>query len=191
MTDNWLTDRAPRITPGGRRQVGPFVWTFSRVAGWSAGTGPLNLFLTLGRNRQLFWGWLHFAGRLMPGGSLPRRETEMVILRVASLAGCDYERVHHLRLGAKAGLTPAQIGALTAADPEPSDPAWTDRDQAILEAVGALHQNRDIDDDRWSTLRRHLDERQSIELCLLVGHYEMLATTIRTLGVELDRPTAR
>ena len=55
------------------------------------GTEPPGVFLTLGRHRRLFWGWLLFAGSLMPGGRLPRRETELVILRVATLAGNDYE----------------------------------------------------------------------------------------------------
>ena len=45
--------------------------------------GPPNLFTTLARHRRLFWPWLLFAGRLMPRGSLPRADTELLILRVA------------------------------------------------------------------------------------------------------------
>ena len=59
--------------------------------------------MTLGRHRPLFRGWLRFAGRLMPGGKLPRRETEMVILRVAHLRQCAYEFEHHARLARRAG----------------------------------------------------------------------------------------
>jgi hypothetical protein len=36
-------------------------------------------------------------------------------------------------------------------------------------------------------VRAHLDEGQTIEFLLLVGHYEMLATTINTLRIESDR----
>ena len=90
---------AARITPGGRREVGLLVWLFSRLAGRVTGTQPPAVFLTLGRNRGLFWGWLHFAGRMMPGGKLPRRETELVILRVATLARSDYELTQHRRIG--------------------------------------------------------------------------------------------
>ena len=35
---------------------------FARLAGRAAGTSPPAVFLTLGRHRRLFWGWLHFAG---------------------------------------------------------------------------------------------------------------------------------
>jgi alkylhydroperoxidase family enzyme len=52
------------------------------------GTGPPTLFLTLGRHHPLFSGWLRFARRLIPGGVLPRRETELVLLRVAHLCAC-------------------------------------------------------------------------------------------------------
>jgi hypothetical protein len=32
-------------------------------------------------------------------------------------------------------------------------------------------------------------ERQLIEVCLLIGHYEMLAVTLNTLGVQPECPT--
>jgi alkylhydroperoxidase family enzyme len=47
----------------------------------------------------LFRRWLWFAGALMPGGRLPRDETELVILRVAHNTDCDYEWGHHERIG--------------------------------------------------------------------------------------------
>jgi alkylhydroperoxidase family enzyme len=33
-------------------------------------------------------------------------------------------------------------------------------------------------------VRAHLSETELIELCMLVGHYEMLAMTINSLGIE-------
>jgi len=175
---------APRIAPGGRREVGPFVWGFSRVAGRVMRTNPPNLFLTLGRHPRLFRGWLRFAGRLMPRGRLPRRETELVILRVSELASCEYERVHHIHLGRRAGLTDRDLERVVRG---PEAAGWSRRERAILAAVDALHHARDLDDAQWSALRGHLDEREAIELLLLAGHYEMLATTINTLRIEPDR----
>jgi hypothetical protein len=40
-------------------------------------------------------------------------------------------------------------------------------------------------------LREHLDDAQAIEFVLLVGHYELLATFIRTLRIGTDRPRRR
>lgn len=182
-----MTD-GPRVRPGGRREVGALNWIVAAVSGVVAGTGPPHLFLTLGRHRRLFRGWLRFAGRLMPGGSLPRRETELVILRVAHLRSCDYELDHHARLARRAGVTGDDVARVTRG---PGDPAWPERERAVLAAADALVERHDLDDEAWRQLRRHLDDRQAIELCLLVGHYDMLATTIRVLRVEPDPPVRR
>ena len=79
-----------RIGPGSVRDLGPLRWGFARAAGRVTGTEAPAIFTTLGRTKGLFTGWLHFAGRLMPFGSLARRESEMVILAVAHARGCDY-----------------------------------------------------------------------------------------------------
>ena len=175
----------PRIEPGDRRDVGVVNWAFAQVSGLVTGTTPPNLFLTLGRNRKLFRGWLRFAGRLMPGGKLPRRETELIILRVAHLAGCEYEDAHHRHLAKRAKVTPVELDAVIEG---PAAACWSDREQALFAAVDELHDRRDLTDDTWLELRRHLDEPTALEFLMLVGHYEMLATTINTLRIPLDRP---
>ena len=173
-----------RVAPGGRSDVGLFAWIVSRVAGRAIGTEPPKLFLTLGRHRKLFRGWLRFAGRLMPGGVLPRRETELVILRVAHLTSCRYEFDHHVRLGRRAGLGEADVDRVVQG---PDAPGWSPRERALLSAVDRMHSDRDLDDPSWESLREHLDEREAIELVMLAGHYEMLATTIATLRIQPDR----
>lgn len=173
----------PRISPGNRSDIGLISWVIARGAGLVGGTAPPNLFLTLGRHRRLFRGWLRFAGRLMPGGSLPRRETELVILRVAHLRDCAYEFDHHVRLGRRAGVDADDVARIIEG---PSAEGWSDRERAMLAAVDAMHHRGDIDDEEWSALRSHLDEREAIELCLLAGHYEMLATTITALRIQPD-----
>jgi AhpD family alkylhydroperoxidase len=173
----------PRIAPGSRREVGIFAWVFSRIAGAVTRTNPPNLFLTMGRQPKLFRGWLRFAGRLMPGGRLPRRDTELVILRVAHRCECAYEFEHHVRLGKRAGVTADDITRVQAG---PDAPGWSPREAALLHAVDGLHDRRDLNDTEWSALREHLDESRIVEFVLLVGHYEMLATFLRTLRVQPD-----
>jgi AhpD family alkylhydroperoxidase len=171
-----------RIAPGGIRQIGLGAWTFSRLAGRAMRTEPPAIFTTLGRTRGLFWGWLHFAGRLMPGGKLPRRDTELVILRVADLRSCAYEWAHHQRLARRAGLTADDISRVR----EAATQGWPERDATLLTCVDALVRDHDLNDEQFAALRGHLDERQVIEFLLLVGHYDMLATTLTTLRVEPD-----
>src|SRR3954463_13400644 len=97
-----------RITPGTRAQTGTVNALIARAIGIGGGTaGPPALFTTLGRHRRLFRPWLRFAGRLMPGGKLPRADAELVILRVSVLCDCPYEWGHHERIALRAGLTTA------------------------------------------------------------------------------------
>jgi AhpD family alkylhydroperoxidase len=175
----------PRISPGGRRELGLPIWVFSRLAGRATRTGPPAIFTTLGRGRGLFWGWLHFAGRLMPGGKLPRRETELVILRVATLRGCDYELEHHVRLGRRAGVTPADVERVRVGS---TADGWQGHEELLMRVTEELLATRDLDDPTWAELRTAYDERTVIEILLLIGHYDMLATTLTTLRLAPDPP---
>ena len=172
----------PRIAPGGLKELGVVNYAISALAGRATRGGKPNLFTTLGRQRALFRGWLHFSGRLMPGGRLPRHESELIILRIATLRDCEYERRHHVRLGLAAGVTPEQLAHLG----DLSWSGWTVRELALLTAATQLVQARAIDDAAWSALRAHLGEADSIEFLMLCGQYDALATTLLTLRIEPD-----
>jgi AhpD family alkylhydroperoxidase len=175
---------APRIAPGGRREIGLVNAAIARVLGAAAGGGaPPRVFTTLARHRRLFRRWLWFAGALMPGGTLPRDEAELVILRVAHNAGCAYEWVQHERLAQRAGLTAEEVARVRDGA---AAPGWSPRQVLLLRAADELHAERRISDELWVELARVYDERELIELCLLVGHYEMLAMTLRSLEVQPD-----
>lgn len=173
-----------RITPGGWREVGPFVAVFARIAGRVQGTEPPAVFLTLGRHRRLFWGWLHFAGRLMPGGRLSRRESELVIVRVAARRGSSYELAQHRRLARRAGLSHDEVAAIEAAA---DHTGFTDRERLLLRATDELLADQDLSDPLWAALGERFEDRERIEIVMLVGHYAMLATALHTLRVQPDR----
>jgi alkylhydroperoxidase family enzyme len=174
----------PRIAPGDRSQIGIVNHTLARALGAAAGTAPPNIFTTLARHRRLFRRWLRFAGALMPGGRLPRADSELVILRVAHNCGSEYEWRHHERLGALAGLTGDEIARVPGGA---GAPGWTPRQALLLRAADELHASaRSIPDDLWAALSAELDERELIELCMLIGHYEMLAMTLNSLRVAPD-----
>ncbi|MFT3661031.1 MAG: carboxymuconolactone decarboxylase family protein [Gordonia sp. (in: high G+C Gram-positive bacteria)] len=172
----------PRVSPGHLRELGPINWAIVRAMSLATGTDNAHIFATLGRSKGLFRGWLHYSGRMMPFGELSRRETETVIIRVAHLRGCEYELDHHRRLGAKAGITPEMYERIL----EGPDAGWGDREATLLRAATELVTDRDICDDTWSALRRHLSERKAIALVMLIGQYDGLATTIGTLRIERD-----
>ncbi|MEV0356594.1 carboxymuconolactone decarboxylase family protein [Nocardia sp. NPDC050697] len=173
----------PRIAPGRLSELGPINWLVWQALSRASGTRDAQLFSTLGRTRGLFRGWLHYSGKLMPGGRLPRHESELVILRVAQLRDCDYEYDHHLRLGRRAGVTPEIVERLRTG---PSAEGWSEKHRALLAAVDQLVAERDLDDATWQALAAHYGERELIEIVLLVNQYEGLAATITTLRIRRD-----
>ena len=172
-----------RVKPGGVAELGVINWAVWRILSLASGTPNAHLFSTLGRQRKLFRAWLRFAAQLMPGGQISRYETELVIVRVAHLRQCRYELDHHIRLGRRAGVNEEIVERIFEG---PEAAGWTDRERALLVAVDALVRDKDIGDRAWADVSRHYTEPQLVELCFLVGHYEMLATMIRTLRISRD-----
>jgi AhpD family alkylhydroperoxidase len=178
----------PRIAPGTKSQIGRVNFAIVRVLGGLTGGSPPNLFTTLALHRGLFRRWLRFAGALMPGGLLRRVESELVILRVAHNCGCAYERAHHERLGRLAGLTAEEIGRVGEG---PDASGWSERQRLHLRAADELHgAARTISPELWTALAAEHTPAELIELCMLVGHYEMLAMTLNAIAVQPDRLSA-
>jgi alkylhydroperoxidase family enzyme len=174
---------APRIAPGGRAEIGWVNAGIARLAGLATRGKPPNIFTTLARHRRLFRRWLWFAGALMPGGKLPREETELVILRVAHNTGSDYEWVQHERIGRRVGLSAEETARVRDGA---SAAGWSPRRSLLLEAADELHADGALGDELWVRLSGTFGDVELIELCMLVGHYEMLAMTLNSLRVEPD-----
>ncbi len=121
----------------------------------------------------------------MPGGKLPRRDTELIILRVAHNTGSEYEWSQHERIGVRAGLSEEEVSRVRIG---PDAPGWDERQELLLRAADEMHNAGRIEDELWARLARHLDEVRLIELCMLIGHYEMLAMTLNTLEVQPELP---
>lgn len=182
---------SPRIPPGGRDDIGRFTWLLVRLASRRLGGPVPNVITTLARARRLFLPWLWFTSRLMPNGSLPAHEAELVILRVGALCGSDYERHHHNHIGKQAGLGDAII-AWTGEDDAASTPPPADdtidaeRASLLVRACDELVETHTLSDDTWAGLGQFYRDDQLIELCMLIGQYAMLAGTINAVGVQIE-----
>ncbi|SIR92890.1 alkylhydroperoxidase AhpD family core domain-containing protein [Williamsia sterculiae] len=171
-----------RVSPGDFRRLGPVNWLITRVVARAIRVPDAHLFSTLARTGGLFRAWLYYSARMMPFGVLTRWQTEVVILRVATLRDCGYELDHHIRLGRRAGIDAATLAKITTGPTAD----WAPRERALLTAVDELVTTRDIGDDGWTELAAHLSERELIAVVMLVGQYDSLATTIGTLRIPRD-----
>jgi alkylhydroperoxidase family enzyme len=141
-----------------------------------------NIFATFVRHPGLFRKWMPFGGKLL-SGKLPARERELVILRTGWNCRSEYEWGQHVVIGRSSGLTDDEIQRVQAG---PEDPAWDPFDATLLRAADELHADACISDATWSALAERLDERQLIELPMLVGQYHLVAFTLSSLGVQRE-----
>ena len=153
------------------------------LAGRVSGGGPPNVFTTLGRHPRLFRAWLRYSAHLMPFGRLPRRDTELVILRVAWQCRSAYEWQQHVSLALRVGLTPDEIAGVPG-DAPPG--AFSERQRTLLAVCDEMLAGRALSDATWNAVRASLSERDAIELCLLIGHYQGLASTLGALRVQVE-----
>lgn len=144
-------------------------------------------FEVLSISPRLFRPYLSFNARLMLASALGRRDTELVILRVAALCGSRHEWVQHTDLARRAGLSKRQISAVGALESAAVARAeLSERDRLLLAATDELVLTRRLTEETWSSLRQLLDPRAVFELCMLAGSYAMLAGALNTFGVRLE-----
>jgi alkylhydroperoxidase family enzyme len=177
-------DDPVRVAPADMKQLRPLARVTALGSARVLRSQPANIFRVLGRHPSLFRAWLRYSSKLMPRGTLPRRDAELVILRIAWRTGAAYEWHQHVLLGARAGLSAADIER--AADEDTS--GWGPREQMLVRATDELLASSRLSDDAWAAVQRELDVKGAIELCMLVGQYQGLGTALGGLGVQVEAP---
>ena len=167
--DQWSDDVAPilGVTPPGA----------------DGKLGQLNIFATLARNPELFKAWMPFGGYLLTAGTLSGRERELLILRTALNCASPYEWGQHVRISEAGGIDRETIDRVVDG---PDADGWSDSEAVLLRAADELHNDSKIGDETWAELAKSYDEKQLIEIPMLVGQYHMVAYTLNSLGVEQD-----
>lgn len=152
------------------------------VATAAPGAPVANIFATFVRHPGLFRKWLPFGGKLL-AGKLPARERELLVLRTGWRCRAEYEWGQHVLVGLAAGLTDDEIARIK----DGSDaPGWDAFDATLLRAADELHDDACLTDATWAALADRYDERQLIEVPMLVGHYHLVSFTLNSLGVQRE-----
>lgn len=177
-----MPETGPRLPP---LPAGEWDERLTRVLELSPGgtEEPMHIFATLGRaDPELFRRWLAFGGALL-AGRLPARLRELVILRTAFRFDGRYEWAHHIEMGGEAGVTAAELAALGG---DLHTAAWTPLEGAALRAVDETADAGAVSDATWAALADELAESELIELLMLIAHYMMLTTVLRSLQIQLE-----
>jgi len=178
-----VTDRpaVPRLAPLTRDEQDE--QAAALLAGLASPDGDvLNIFATLVRHPGLFRRWLPFGGKLM-AGRLPPRDRELAVLRTGWRCRAEYEWGQHVLIARSVGVTDDEIARVKVG---PETPGWDPFDAALLRAADELHDDACLSDATWQVLAGRYDERQLIELLLLIGQYHLVSFALNSLGVPRE-----
>ncbi len=145
---------------------------------------PLNIHKMLANNPALLDAWWAFRKYSVNGGSLGKRNAEIVILRTAVNLDCWYEWASHVVRGLDSGLSLEEIEAVrTGGD-------WDDADALLIAAVDELDQHRALHADSLQALSEFFSGQQVLDLFCLVNTYNMLGCVLNSWPVSLDEPVS-
>ncbi len=142
----------------------------------------INVYKLLLHSPSLAAIWLDFVSAARFKTELEGRLREIVIVRVAHLNRTAYVFKQHVpQLSAPEGLTDEECGAL--ADWQ-NAPSFNARERAALAYTDAMTRDVAVPNAVFDALRPHFNERQIVELSVLVGLYNMHTRVFTALGID-------
>jgi 4-carboxymuconolactone decarboxylase len=144
------------------------------------GREPARTMAVLARQPALLTPFLGWAAALALEGVLPKREHELLALRVARNCGSDFEWGEHVEYARSAGLTDAEIAAVAR-----DDGVWNVTEASLLRAADELHADSNVSDATWRELAAAFDPPALVEILFVVGQYTMLSLVANAAGIDL------
>lgn len=151
-------------------------------------TGPWHVFI---RSPELLTRAQHMGAFLRYGCSLSGRLSELAILIVARFWTQDYEWGAHRKHALAAGVSPETIASIAAARRPLDLPA---DEQAVWDFATELLQTKRVSDATYAQALALFGEQGIVDLCGLVGYYQLLALTMnvaRTAPPQGEPPLPR
>lgn len=168
--------RLPYVVPAEHPELKDLVAQISNERSGSASS----LYTMLLNSPELCAGWLHLLTAVRQKSSVPGMHREAVIVRIAIVNDAPYEYKSHAKLALKEGLTQSQLEALE---------CWENSDQfdapmrAVLAYTDAMTRNIRVPDKVFEAVRTIYDVKQTTDLTILIGSYNMVSRFLEALHV--------
>jgi 4-carboxymuconolactone decarboxylase len=144
----------------------------------------INIYRMLLNSPALAESWFNHSNAVRWKTTLGGRLREIVIIRMGHLTGSQYVlRQHVPALALADGVTLAECDAL--ADWRPSG-LFSARECAALAYADTMTRDIEVPDAVFAEVKRHFDDRQVVELTVLIGTYNMNARVLRALELDLE-----
>lgn len=149
----------------------------------SRGSEMLNIYRVFAHSPEVCQTYMRFVNRVLFKMKLDPKLRELVILRVAQLTQCGYERGQHLEIARAAGVSEEQIKGMQRWKVSKH---FNTRERAVLQYTDELTQHIRPKPATFRKLKGFLSERELVELTLTVGNYGGLARFLEAMQVELE-----
>jgi 4-carboxymuconolactone decarboxylase len=142
----------------------------------------LKLYRALLHSPALAESWFQHNNAVRWRTQLGGRLREMVIIRIALLNRAQYIITQHVpKLALAEGLSEAECEALS---DWRNSTLFNESDRAVLAYADAMTRDVTVPNQIYAAVRHHFDERQTVELTVLIGTYNMHSRVIQALQLE-------
>ena len=147
---------------------------------------PANIFKMMAHAETCLKPVMKLGGTMLGKLKLDPKLRELCLLHAVRLEGGDYEWEQHVPIALDLGCTEPQVAALK--DGNDTATCFDAREQASLRFTREVVVDVGASPATLAEIRKHLSEREVVELILMSGFYITLARLTETLGVENDPP---
>ncbi|MFB6159798.1 MAG: carboxymuconolactone decarboxylase family protein [Haloferacaceae archaeon] len=141
----------------------------------------VNVYAAIANNPEVLEGVRAQLGALWDDSGLTDRQRELVILATAAETENEYEWHQHVNVATNAGLSPEEVTAVAADDPEPFDAT----ERALIEYARAVVRGA-VTDDLHATMAERFDDRTVVGAAATAAGYLGLGRVIDALGVTVE-----
>jgi 4-carboxymuconolactone decarboxylase len=142
----------------------------------------INIYRLMLHSPALANAWFDLNQAVRYGTEIDGQSRELAVIRVAILNNVEYvQQAHGPAYALKEGLTPEQVIAI--ADWQPSK-LFSEQQRALFAYTDAMTREIDVTDAVFAEVRNHFTERQTVELTMLIGAYNMLTRFLKALKVD-------
>jgi alkylhydroperoxidase family enzyme len=142
----------------------------------------LNLYRALLHSPSFAQAWQAFNNAIRFDSALDEQARELAIMRVAQLNGADYQfQIHATKYAPDAGITPQQITAMEGSE---HSSLFQPAHRALLAYADAMTIDVEVPDAVFDRLRQYYNNKQIVELTVLIGAYNMHTRVGRALRLD-------
>ncbi len=161
----------------------------------SAGTKPLverivaergsvlHLYQMLLHSPPVAEGWLNYLTAIRQKSILDAGLRELVIVHVAFINGARYEAEQHIPIALEAGISQAQIDALSAWE---SSNLFSPAQRRVLALTEEMTRKVHVDKAIVEALKGDFSNQELVELVATVAAYNMVSRFLEALGIHSD-----